>query len=100
MSKALTMIGVEGAVVIVGIPHAGATVPLPVSELVFYGQKVMGSTNGSTRLRVETPRLVELYQCGRIKLDELITARYRLDDINTAIEAMEQGHALRNVIML
>ncbi len=100
MSKALTMIGVEGAVVIVGIPHTGATVPLPVRELVFNGQKVMGSTNGNTRLRVETPRLVELYQCGRIKLDELITARYRLDDINTAIEAMERGQALRNVIML
>jgi S-(hydroxymethyl)glutathione dehydrogenase / alcohol dehydrogenase len=100
MSQALTMIGVEGAVVIVGIPHTGATVPLLVRELVFYGQKVMGSTNGNTRLRVETPRLVELYQCGRIKLDELITARYRLDDINAAIEAMERGQALRNVIML
>jgi S-(hydroxymethyl)glutathione dehydrogenase/alcohol dehydrogenase len=100
MSQALTMIGVEGTVVIVGIPHAGATVPLLVRELVFYGQKVMGSTNGNTRLRVETPRLVDLYQHGRIKLDELITARYRLDDINTAIEAMERGQALRNVIML
>jgi S-(hydroxymethyl)glutathione dehydrogenase / alcohol dehydrogenase len=70
------------------------------AKLVFYGQKVMGSTNGNTRLRVETPRLVDLYQHVRIKLDELITARYRLDDINTAIEAMERGQALRNVIML
>jgi S-(hydroxymethyl)glutathione dehydrogenase / alcohol dehydrogenase len=100
MAQALTMIGIEGTVVIIGIPPAGATVPLPVREMVFYGQKVMGSTNGNTRLRVEVPRLVDLYRHGRIKLDELITARYRLDEINEAIEAMEQGRALRNVIML
>ena len=49
---------------------------------------------------MEARRLVELYQHGRIKLDELITARYPLDEINSAIEGMEQGNALRNVIML
>jgi Zn-dependent alcohol dehydrogenase len=41
---------------------------------------------------------VELYRGGRLKLDELITARYPLDEINTAIEVMERGQALRNVI--
>ena len=54
---------------------------------------------GSTRLHVDVPRLVRLYQDGRLKLDELITARYPLAQINEAIAAMERGEALRNVIV-
>jgi Zn-dependent alcohol dehydrogenase len=48
---------------------------------------------------VDVPRLVALYQQGRLKLDELITARYPLEQINEAIAAMERGEALRNVIV-
>ena len=58
-----------------------------------------GSLMGSTRLSVDVPRLVELYQQGRLKLDELITERYPLERINEAIDSMEQGQALRNVIV-
>ncbi len=45
------------------------------------------------------PWLVNLYQQGRLKLDELITAHYPLAQINQAIESMEKGEALRNVIV-
>jgi S-(hydroxymethyl)glutathione dehydrogenase/alcohol dehydrogenase len=88
-----------GTIVIVGMPAAGATAPLPIGDMAWDGQKVIGSSMGSTRLSVDVPRLVELYRSGRLKLDELITARYRLDEINTAIEVMERGQALRNVII-
>ncbi len=88
-----------GTIVIVGMPHAGATAPLPIGVLAWGGQRVVVSTVGSTRLSVDVPRLVALYQAGRLKLDELITARYPLDEINTAIEVMERGQALRNVIV-
>ena len=54
---------------------------------------------GATRLRVDVPKLVELYQQGRLKLDELITARYPLEEINQAIAAVNRGEALRNVII-
>jgi S-(hydroxymethyl)glutathione dehydrogenase/alcohol dehydrogenase len=54
---------------------------------------------GSTRLGVDVPRLVERHHEGRLKLDELITARYPLERINEAIEAMEGGAALRNVVV-
>lgn len=54
---------------------------------------------GTTRLSVDVPRLVTLYQAGRLKLDELITGRYPLEQINEAIESVERGEALRNVIM-
>jgi S-(hydroxymethyl)glutathione dehydrogenase/alcohol dehydrogenase len=54
---------------------------------------------GSTRLSVEIPRLIDLYRQGRLKLDELITARYSLDRINEAIAAVEHGEARRNVVV-
>lgn len=57
-----------------------------------------GSYMGTTHLETEVPKLVNLYQEGILKLDELITARYTLDQINEAIESVEKGKALRNVI--
>ncbi len=99
VSQGLGLARRGGTIVIVGMPHAGATTPLPIGDLAWGGQKVMGSNVGSTRLSVDVPRLVELYQTGRLKLDELITARYPLEEINTAIEVMERGQALRNVII-
>jgi S-(hydroxymethyl)glutathione dehydrogenase / alcohol dehydrogenase len=59
----------------------------------------MGSNMGSTRLHRDIPYLVNLYQQGRLKLDELVTRRYPLDEINEAIASMERGEALRNVIV-
>ena len=60
---------------------------------------IMGAFMGSTRLSTDIPNLVTLYKTGRLKLDELITARYSLDQINEAIESVERGEALRNVIV-
>jgi Zn-dependent alcohol dehydrogenase len=54
---------------------------------------------GSTRVSVDVPHLVDLYQHQRLKLDELISARYPLEQINEAIESTEKGGALRNVIV-
>ena len=58
-----------------------------------------GSFMGTTQLHTDIPKLVTLYKAGMLKLDELITARYPLEKINEAIEAVERGEALRNVIM-
>jgi len=93
------MIGRQGTEVIVGIPQTGSKVSFPVSHFVGGERKVMGSSMGSSRLSVDVPRLVELYKRRRIKLDELITARYPIEQINEAIEIMEKGEALRNVII-
>ena len=44
--------------------------------------------------------MIELYRQGRLKLAELISARYPLDQINEAIESVERGEAIRNVVMM
>jgi Zn-dependent alcohol dehydrogenase len=99
VAQGLGMIRRGGALVIVGMPGREAAVQLPIGDFVYDGQRLLGSHMGSARLSVDVPRLVELYRRGKLKLDELITARYPLERINEAIEAMERGEALRNVIV-
>ena len=86
-------------VVVVGMPsNQDAEFTLNANEIV-YGRAVIGSLMGSSQIAVDLPRFVELYQLGRLKLDELITDRYPLERINEAIESAERGEALRNVIV-
>jgi len=99
VTQGLGLIRRGGTVVIVGMPPPEARAPIPISDFANDGHRLIGSNMGSTRLRVDVPRLVEMYQRGRLKLDELITARYPLEQINQAIESMERGEALRNVIV-
>ena len=100
IAAALRMIRRGGTVVAVGMPGVRATAELRVFDLVWSAQRLLGSRMGGTRLHVDVPRYAELYLRGELKLDELITARYPLDAINEAIESMERGEALRNVIVL
>lgn len=99
LTQAFGLIRRQGTIVIVGIPEASARFPLAVSQCVWSEQRILGSSMGSTRLRVDVPRLVRLYQEGRLKLDELISTRYPLEQINEAMAAVETGAVLRNVIV-
>ena len=84
---------------IVGRPPVGAKAEIEVGDIVDNGQRILGSKMGSARPRVDVPKLVELYQQDRLKLDELITNRYPLEDINEAIASVNRAEALRNVIV-
>jgi NDMA-dependent alcohol dehydrogenase len=99
VSQALTLVREGGSAVLVGIPRIEARVPLSIFDVVAGEMRILGSNMGSTRLSVDVPRLIELYRQGRLKLDELITARYPLEQINEAIESTERGEAIRNVIV-
>jgi Zn-dependent alcohol dehydrogenase len=88
-----------GTLVIVGMPPVGAKAKIEALDIVDNSQRILGSKMGSTRLRVDVPKLVEFYQQNRLKLDELITNRYPLEDINEAIASVNRAEALRNVIV-
>ncbi len=88
-----------GTLVIVGMPASGVTTAFVLATLANESQRVLGSKMGSTRLQVDVPKLVDLYQQGRLKLDELISGRYPLQEINEAVASVKRGEALRNVIM-
>jgi len=64
------------------------------------GQKILGSKMGDVVIKRDIPWIVDLYQQGRLKLDELITGRWTLDQVNEAFADTMAGNARRNVIML
>lgn len=99
MAQGMDLIRPGGTMVLVGMPASGVKLEIEAANFAGYGQRVLGSKMGSTRLQVDIPKLVALYEDGRLRLDELITKRYPLAEINEAIAAVKQGKALRNVIM-
>jgi len=99
VAQAIALIRRGGSLVLVGIPDDKATHPLLLAQSVWQERRILGSSMGSTRLSIQVPQLIELYRQRRLKLDELISQRYPLDEINEAIASMERGEALRNVIV-
>ena len=78
----------------------GTVVPIPANRIALTEGRIIGSFLGSTRLNVAFPQLADLYAQGRLKLDELITGIFSLEQINEAITIVEQGEAVRNIIVL
>ncbi len=99
VEQALALVASGGAVVLVGMPP-NATVPIAPEVLADYGIRILGSKVGSSVPRIDVPRLAELYLQGRLRLDELISARFPLDQIDAAIGTAERGEALRAVLVL
>ncbi len=99
LRQGFMMSGWRGMTVIIG--HAGDETLSDFEPTDFIGGERMltGAGMQSGRFVLDIPHFVQLYQEGQLKLDELITGRYPLEQINEAIESSESGEALRNVIM-
>jgi Zn-dependent alcohol dehydrogenase len=91
--------GPRGMTVIVGLPGMEDNLNLAPFFFIKDERMLTGSYMGTTQLQTQVTHLVELYQAGKYKLDELITDYYPLESINEAIEAVERGEALRNIIV-
>lgn len=99
LEQGIDLLGRGGTLVVVGMPASGMKAAFEVVEFADDSQKILGSKMGSTRLPVDIPKLVDLYRQGRLKLDELVTGRYPLEQINEAIAEVKRSEALRNVIV-
>jgi Zn-dependent alcohol dehydrogenase len=88
-----------GTLVVVGMPPSGEAFRVEAVGLAHDDVRILGSKMGSTRLDRAVPRLVGLYEEGRLKLDELITGRYPLERIDAALAAARDGEGLRNVVV-
>jgi Zn-dependent alcohol dehydrogenase len=93
------MLAKSGSVVLVGMPASGVMSEIDPGTMAAYSQNILGSKMGSARIQVDIPNLVGLYNQGRVKLDELVTKTYPIEEINEAIDAVKRGEALRNVIV-
>jgi Zn-dependent alcohol dehydrogenase len=99
VEQAVTLIGTAGTVVLVGLP-TGAHVQIEPEAMAERGQRILGSKMGSARPHLDIPALVDLYRHGRLKLDELVSGRYALAEVNEAIASADRGEALRPVLVL
>jgi len=97
--QAWDSIAVDGTVVTMGVPPAGSVVELPADELWSTEKTLKSSLYGSGRPRLDIPLLIELYRQGRLKIDELITTRYPLEEVNRAVEDLQSGRNARGVIV-
>jgi len=98
--QSLRFLARGGVTYAVGMPHSGATMAFEPVILAAVGQGIKGSKMGDAVLARDIPWMVDMYRQGRLKLDELISNRWRLDQINEAIADTRAGHARRNVIVL
>jgi S-(hydroxymethyl)glutathione dehydrogenase/alcohol dehydrogenase len=90
-----------GTIVLIGIsPADQRSLPVPPQELVLLQKTVMGTLYGSAQATNDIPKLLALYKSGRLKLDELVTRTYALDEINTGYADLTAGRNLRGVITL
>lgn len=83
----------------VGMPHAGQPSTYEPFNMAYLRQNMVGSRMGDVVIQRDIPWMVDLYQQGRLKLDELITKRWSLEEINEAFADTKAGKARRNVIV-
>jgi S-(hydroxymethyl)glutathione dehydrogenase/alcohol dehydrogenase len=98
MRQAFDCLAKRGTAVVVGVAPMTAEVAVPVMSLVYEERVLTGSVYGSSRPRIDIPKLMELYRIGRLKLDELLTRSYPFREINEAYEALERGEVARSVV--
>ncbi|MCY4242633.1 MAG: Zn-dependent alcohol dehydrogenase [Rhodobacter sp.] len=92
-------LGTHGKTVMVGMTHNGESSSYQPADFAALAQGMIGSKMGDTVLGRDIPWMVDLYRQGRLKLDELVSRRWPLDEINDAIADTRTGAAKRNVII-
>jgi S-(hydroxymethyl)glutathione dehydrogenase/alcohol dehydrogenase len=100
VTNAFNAIRKGGTVVVTGLADPTKnTIELPGAILTLFEKRIQGSLFGSGDPFADIPRMVELYQSGDLKLDELITTTYTLDEINQGYQDLLDGKNIRGVIL-
>jgi S-(hydroxymethyl)glutathione dehydrogenase/alcohol dehydrogenase len=89
-----------GTCVVVGVTKVTDQITLGTFMLPFQEKVLTGSMYGSARPAVDFPRLLNLYKRDRLKLDELVTSTYKIEEINRAFDDMQKGVNARGVILM
>jgi len=97
MGRLLDAVHPGGTAVIVGLPDFASTITVSPFHLLME-KRLTGSIYGSADPHRDFPILAELYQRGRLRLDELTGGRYTLDEVNDAIAELADGRSPRPVI--
>jgi NDMA-dependent alcohol dehydrogenase len=99
VAAAFAAIRKQGTCVVTGLGNiTDVGVSIPLGELTLFQKRLQGSLFGESAPSFDIPRQLALYQAGLLKLDELVTTTYRLDEINQGYEDMHAGRNIRGVI--
>ena len=100
MQLGTALAGKGGTIVVTAVaPMTQTHSAVNLFELAMWNKEIKGTIFGSLNPRADIPRLLGMYRDGQLKLEELITKRYSLDEINEGYRAMRDGENLRGVII-
>jgi S-(hydroxymethyl)glutathione dehydrogenase/alcohol dehydrogenase len=99
LAEAMTLTSKNGTIVVTAVaPIMQMQASVNLFELGMYQKEIKGVIFGSGNPRFDIPRILDLYRGGQIKLDELVTQTYALDQINQGYQDMRDGKNIRGVI--
>jgi NDMA-dependent alcohol dehydrogenase len=99
MAEAMTLTGKGGTCVVTGVaPMLQAQAAVNLMDLAMMNKEIKGTIFGSGNPRFDIPNLLAMYRTGALKLDELVTRTYPLDDINEGYQDMRDGRNIRGVL--
>jgi S-(hydroxymethyl)glutathione dehydrogenase/alcohol dehydrogenase len=87
-----------GTAVLAGLTPFGERASFEVFPFVDGGRRILGSNYGSTVAAIDFPAYAALYLEGRLPIDELVTERIAIDDVERAFDLMRKGDGIRRVI--
>ncbi|AJG24964.1 Zn-dependent alcohol dehydrogenase [Cupriavidus basilensis] len=96
--QAFSMLRRGGTATVIGMIAPGVKIEIKGTDFLAE-KRIQGSMMGSNRFPVDMPRLVDFYLSGKLKLDELISRRMPLENINEAFDELRRGELARSVIM-
>ena len=99
ITQAWDCLAPAGTAVMIGLPPTGSTVTFDTGQLQANEKVFRGCKYGSARIRDDFPRMVELYLANKLKIDELISHRYALEEANEAFRALADGELARGLIV-
>ena len=95
--QSFEMLRAGGTATIIGMIPQGTKIELDGPSFL-RERRIQGSSMGSNHFRTDMPRYIEFYRQGRLKLDQLVSQRLKLEQINEAFDDMLQGNVARSVI--
>lgn len=90
---------IDGTLVVIGVHPSNSESSLPAGQFSTSEKTLMSCLYGTSRPTKDIPLAIHMYQQGKIKLDELITHRFALEDINDAVAKMNSGKDGRGVVV-
>ena len=99
VAQAMAAIRKAGTVVVTAVGDITAVgVPISLGELTLFQKRLQGAVFGGSNPTTDVPRQLEMYRDGRLKVDELITTEYKLDDVAKGFEDMHAGRNIRGIV--